>query len=43
MILMRFAIGLFAIALLGMGLSLGAAHSQQQQHRPAPIVMPHRG
>lgn len=29
MILMRFAISLFALALLGMAFSLSAAHSQQ--------------
>jgi hypothetical protein len=31
MILMRFAISLFALTLLGMAASLGAAHSQQGQ------------
>jgi hypothetical protein len=35
MILIRFAISLFALALLGMAFSLSAAHSQQ----PAPVVM----
>jgi len=36
MILVRFAISLFALALLGMAFSLSAAHSQQADH--APVV-----
>ncbi len=38
MILMRFAISLFALALLGMGFSLNAAPSQH--HTPATITLP---
>jgi hypothetical protein len=34
MILVRFAISLFALALLGMAFSLSAAHSQSAIHTP---------
>jgi len=39
MILMRFAIGLFALALFGMALSLSAAHSQQGAASPATVTV----
>jgi hypothetical protein len=35
MILIRFAISLFALSLLGMALSLSSAHSQQPAAAPA--------
>jgi hypothetical protein len=41
MILMRFAISLFALALLGMAFSLSAAHSQQQPHSQ-PVLTLHQ-
>jgi len=39
MILVRFAISLFALALLGMAFSLSAAHSQQGSHAPAAVTL----
>jgi hypothetical protein len=38
MILMRFAISLFALALLGMAFSLSAAHSQQDSGPGHPAL-----
>jgi hypothetical protein len=38
MILVRFAISVFALALLGMALSLSAARSQHPNHAPAVIT-----
>jgi hypothetical protein len=38
MILIRFAISIFALAMLGMAFSLSAAHSQQGE-RPAPAML----
>lgn len=38
MILVRFAISVFALALLGMALSLSAARSQHPSHAPAVIT-----
>ncbi len=38
MILMRFAISVFALALLGLALSLSTAHSQQD-HRAAVTAL----
>ncbi len=40
MILMRFAISLFALAMLGMGFSLSAAPSQQGPHPVPAITLP---
>jgi hypothetical protein len=39
MILVRFAISVFALALLGMALSLSAARSQQASHAPAAVTL----
>lgn len=39
MILVRFAISVFALALLGMALSLSSAHSQLPGHPPAAVTL----
>jgi hypothetical protein len=38
MILVRFAIGVFALTLLGMAFSLSSVHSQPVGHAPAAIT-----
>ncbi len=39
MILIRFAISLFALALLGMALSLSSAHSRPAGHAPTALTL----